>query len=73
MIEYIHKISIHKRMAEEKNLSTREKILKAEEAYRKFSGIMAELSKKQRTILEKAIKKIEVEQIEKIRKNLNLN
>lgn len=60
-------------MTEGKNLSTREKVLKAEEAYRKFSDIMAELSRRQRIILEKAIKKIETGQIEKIRKNLNLN
>jgi hypothetical protein len=60
-------------MAEAKKLSPREKILKAEEAYRKFSDIMAELSQRQRVILEKAIKKIEAGQIEKIRKNLNLN
>ncbi|MFA5128762.1 MAG: hypothetical protein WC445_02210 [Patescibacteria group bacterium] len=72
MIEYI-KRSIHKRMAEGKNLSTREKILKAEEAYKKFSDIMFKLSRRQRAVLEKAIKKIEAEQIEKIRKNLNLN
>ncbi|MFA5413085.1 MAG: hypothetical protein WC348_00895 [Patescibacteria group bacterium] len=60
-------------MAEEKNLSIKEKILKAEGAYRKFSKIMADLSLRQRTVLEKAIKKIEAEQIEKIRKNLNLS
>lgn len=60
-------------MIKEKNLSAKEKILKAEEAYRKFSDIMTELSRRQKTILEKAIKKIEIGQIEKIRKNLNLS
>ncbi len=59
-------------MAEEKKLSTREKILKAEDAYQKFSDIMAKLTRRQRTVLEKAIKKIEAQQIEKIRKNLRL-
>ncbi len=59
-------------MAEEKKLSAREKILKAEDAYQKFSDIMSKLSRRQRTVLEKAIKKIEMQQIEKIRKNLKL-
>lgn len=59
-------------MDEGKNLSVKEKILKAEEAYQKFSNIMAKLSRRQKAVLEKAIKNIEARQIEKIRKNLNL-
>lgn len=59
-------------MDEGKNLSVKERILKAEEAYQKFSNIMAKLSRRQRAVLEKAIKNIEARQIEKIRKNLNL-
>jgi hypothetical protein len=60
-------------MAEVKNLSTKEKIFRAEEAYRRFFDVMENLTRRQRTIVEKAIKKIEVRQIEKIRKNLNLS
>ncbi|MFH2136121.1 MAG: hypothetical protein ABII19_00590 [Patescibacteria group bacterium] len=60
-------------MAEEKNLAIKEKILRAEEAYQKFSDIMAKLSRRQRAVLEKAIKEIEARQIEKLRKKLNLN
>ncbi len=59
-------------MAEGKNLSIKEKILKAEEAYQKFLDIMAKLSRRQRAVLEKAIGNIEARQMEKIRKNLNL-
>ncbi|MBU1146280.1 hypothetical protein KKD80_01910 [Patescibacteria group bacterium] len=60
-------------MAEEKNLAIKEKILRAEEAYQKFSDIMAKLSRRQRAVLDKAIKEIETRQIEKLRKKLNLN
>ena len=60
-------------MANVGNLSIKEKILRAEEAYQKFSDIMIELSRRQKTVLEKAIKTIEVRQIEKLRKKLNLN
>jgi hypothetical protein len=60
-------------MREANNLSTGDRIAKAEEAYRKFSNIMAGLSERQKMIIGEAIKKIENQQIEKIRKKLNLN
>ena len=60
-------------MANVGNLSIKEKILRAEEAYQKFSDIMIELSRRQKIVLEKAIKTIEARQIEKLRKKLNLN
>jgi hypothetical protein len=53
---------------------TREKALaRAEEAYKKFSDIMAGLPRRQKQIVEGAIKKIEKQQIEKLRKKLNLS
>lgn len=56
-----------------KHKETEIALARAEEAYRKFSGIMAGLSLRQKEIAEKAIKKIESQQIDKLRKKLNLN
>jgi mevalonate kinase len=53
--------------------TTAEALAQAEEAYRKFSDIMAGLSLRQKEIVERAIKKIEQQQIDKLRKKLNLN
>lgn len=59
-------------MPEENNLSIKERITKAEGAYRKFSGIMAGLTERQKLIVGEAIKKIENQQIEKLRKKLKI-
>lgn len=60
-------------MAKGENLSIKEKILRAEAAYQKFLNIMANLTRRQRAVLEKAIGKVEAQQMEKLRKKLNLN
>jgi hypothetical protein len=60
-------------MAEVKNLSTKEKILRAEEAYRRFFDVMENLTQRQKMVVAKAIQKIDAGQIDKIRKSLNLN
>lgn len=61
-------------MAEMNGKVNREEILaRAEEAYRKFSDIMTTLTERQKKIVERAIKRIEEQQIEKLRKKLNLN
>lgn len=60
-------------MPETNNFSTKDKIAKAEQAYRKFSDIMGGLNRRQKALVEGAIKKIEDQQIEKIRKKLNLS
>jgi len=60
-------------MVSKENITTKEALARAEEAYKEFSDIMAGLSKRQKEIIEKAIKKIESQQIEKIRRKLNLS
>jgi len=60
-------------MVETKKLSTKEKILRAEEAYQKFFDVMENLTQRQKMVVAKAIQKIDAGQIDKIRKSLNLN
>lgn len=54
-------------------MTKNEALAQAEEAYRKFFNIMAGLTRRQRSVVEKAIKKIEIQQMEKIRRRLNLS
>jgi hypothetical protein len=60
-------------MVSKENIKIEESLVRAEEAYRKFSDIMAGLTRRQKQIIGEAIEKIEKQQIEKLRKKLNLN
>ncbi len=60
-------------MVSKEGIAREEKLIRAEKAYKKFSEIMAGLTARQKEVIEGAIRKIEKQQMEKIRKKLNLS